>query len=115
MGDWAVENEGEAARLPSEALALTLREIDPLTLALIVTLPPPRHQTEAHFVGMIVGPKGAAHYLTLERTCAGSGVPTSVFLCEWSKSGTHAFMRASPEATLDAFVDVLSKRVKRTG
>jgi hypothetical protein len=108
VGDWAVKKAGEDGRLSPEGLALTVREIDPLTLALIVSMPPPEVQTEAHFVGMVVGPEGHAAYWTLEKANPVLGPKSGVHLCCWNEQGVHALMRAEVEPTLDSFFSAIA-------
>ena len=113
LGDWAEENEGTAARLPPDGLALTVRQTNPLTVALIISLPPPEQMVEAHFVGLIVGPE-VTRYVTLERgRDVGTGRERTV-LCEW-KGQVHANYGNGPDATVDAFASVLSGMVEREG
>jgi hypothetical protein len=108
VGDRAAEQGGDEARLSPEGLALTIREVDSLTLALVVTMPPPEIQTEAYFVGMVVGPKGRAAYWTLEKASPVLGPASGVHLCQWNERGVHALLKADVQPTLESFVGAIT-------
>jgi hypothetical protein len=113
VGEWAEDNLGTAARLPSDGLALTIHQINPLTVALIISLPPPEQMVEAHFVGLILGPK-VTRFVTLERGRIVRSSRVRTVLCEW-QGQKHANYGDGPEATVEAFARTLSDMVEREG
>lgn len=82
---------------------------------LVVTLPPPRMMTEAHFVGLLIAPaQDEAAFFTLERH-DGSDGRVSTVLGGWSAKG-HANYGDGPAPTVDAFVDAIGRlRQPRSG
>jgi hypothetical protein len=101
--------------MSSEGLELTIRGIAPFTMAMIVTMPPPQHEPEAYFVGMVLGPDGLARYFVLEKAESVPRSSTGANLCEWLKIGMHADLPRGPRPTLQAFVVALSDIVRQTG
>ncbi len=117
VGRWVEAKEGKEAALPSDGLALTVREVGPGSLALIISLPPPEDFTEAHFVGLLLHPP---RFITLEHGFSFAPRGTRTVLCEWTgrlqggpPSGVHANVGDGPEATVDAFAETLSGMVSQ--
>jgi hypothetical protein len=108
VGDIVVQQEGEDARLLPEGLAVTVRLVGPRTKVAIVTLPCPEVQTEAYFVGMVVGPGEAAGYWTLEKANPIVGPESGVHLCSWTSGGQHALMRAQVDNTFESFLSAIT-------
>lgn len=76
--------------------------------AVIVAMPPPREPTECYFVAIFRDTDGSIAYYTLERSVL---VPT--VLCGWTSDGAHSNYGASPEPTVEAFVQAIAEARKR--
>lgn len=79
--------------------------------ALVITMPAPAEDAEAHAVCVYIRPGQAARFFTLERGMDFNCMTPITMLCEWTRDGAHRNLGAGPEWTPQTFAAAITARI----
>jgi hypothetical protein len=94
---------------PLEAIHISTFKHGDLTCH-VISMPQPKHVTEAFFVAVVQSQDEGVKYYILEKGLQNDGTPRTAF-CEWTATGSHLNHGDGPAATVEDFGDSILRHI----